>query len=252
MIPSLFVNQPLDTGGAVAYTMAADTVSFVLTGNATGLLYGRTVSAATGAFVLTGNAAGMSKGYGFPAVTAAFVLTGNAAGLTAQKKIAAATAAFVLTGNAVNMTKGLGFQATTASFALTGNSANLTAQRLMSAARGIFVLTGNPATLTPSSVPVVPDAYGGGGKRKRLKSYWDQPKWQEEAEEVVEAALAEVAAPVSIPALTQMVLAAPSIVAPPPRISEAERAALLRSVTHQILSDIRRLDAEETEFMLMH
>ena len=151
------------------YTLTTSTGSFVLTGNAAGLLAGRKLSAQAGAFVLTGNAAALVAARRLPAQTGAFVLTGNsanfllahlmsvqagafvltgnAAALNAARVLQAQAGAFVLTGNAVNLRIGHYLSAQTAAFSLTGNAVLFRAARKLVTAAGSFALTGNPVAL---------------------------------------------------------------------------------------------------------
>lgn len=138
----------LNSAGTTAYTMAAATGTFTLTGNAAGLAAQRNLTAAQATYTLTGNAAGLVHGYPMVAASGSFTLTGNAAALTAQRKLTAAQATFTETGNAAGLTVQRKITATQASFTLTGVAAWLTAQRKLTAAQASYVLTGVDVTLT--------------------------------------------------------------------------------------------------------
>jgi hypothetical protein len=140
-------------GGAVHYTLTAQTGAFALTGIDAVTRSDRRLIAVTGAFTLTGYAAALSKTGAFVllANTGVFTLTGINATLLAVHayKLTVSTGVFTLTGiNAVTR-KSFVLTALPGSFTLTGIAANLTAtivQRLTAQTRA-FLLTGYSANL---------------------------------------------------------------------------------------------------------
>lgn len=145
-----------DVTGGSPYTMTADSGSFTLTGNATGLQAGRKMVAASATYTLTGNASTLTVARKLAAATGSFTLTGNAAGLKAARKLVAASGAFTLTGNAATLTytpAGYTYtmSAAAGTFTLTGNATALQVARKMTAGTGGFTLTGNDVTFTHRS-----------------------------------------------------------------------------------------------------
>lgn len=138
------------------YTLTADTASFALTGNATGLTAQRVVTASAASYALTGVDAALTYtpigGYTLTADPASFTLTGNATGLTAQRTLTASQATFTLSGTATGLTAQRTLTASAASFTLTGTDTALTAQRLVTATAATFALTGIDVGLTYTPV----------------------------------------------------------------------------------------------------
>lgn len=131
-----------------AYSLAANAASFVLTGTAAALRYGRFIAASAGAFVLTGADAGLKAGRKLTASAASFVLTGADAGLKAGRKIAADAGAFALAGAAASFVRGRTMVADAGAFVLTGAAATLSRGSKMVADGAAFVLTGASAGLS--------------------------------------------------------------------------------------------------------
>ena len=138
--------------GGTAYTLAADSGAFTLTGTAASLLAGRKLTADAGSFTLTGTAANTLFGRKLTAEAASFALTGTDAALKAGRLLSAEAGAFTLTGTDATLTyEPAGSYTLTAdpgSFALTGGDVGLIAARALSAEAGSFSLTGSDATLT--------------------------------------------------------------------------------------------------------
>lgn len=108
-----------------AYTIAAASGSYALTGSAATLKSTRLMSAAAGAYALSGSAAALSKGQRMDAASGSYALTGSAAGLRATRTMAAAAG----------------------SYSLTGSAASLLAARRMAAESGVYTLSGGAASL---------------------------------------------------------------------------------------------------------
>lgn len=142
------------TGLRAGRKLTAQTGSFTLTGNAAALKFGHKLTAEVGSFTLTGNAAGLARGVSLAAAAGTFTLTGVAAGLKLDRRITANVGTFTLTGNVAGLLTGgdKEIAAELGEFALTGNAANLLATRRLTAAAGSFALTGNDILLPRSRV----------------------------------------------------------------------------------------------------
>ena len=121
---------PVAAGGDT-YTLTADSGSFALTGQATGLALNRVLSAASGSFALTGQAAGLAVNRTLSAASGSYSLTGQNATLTYTPT---STATYT-------------FAAASGSFAVSGQDVVLAYNRVLSAANGSYLLTGQNATL---------------------------------------------------------------------------------------------------------
>ena len=121
---------PVAAGGDT-YTLTADSGSFALTGQATGLALNRVLSAASGSFALTGQAAGLAVNRTLSAASGSYSLTGQNATLTYTPT---STATYTLA-------------AASGSFAVSGQDVVLAYNRVLSAANGSYLLTGQNATL---------------------------------------------------------------------------------------------------------
>lgn len=121
---------PVAAGGPT-YTLTADSGSFALTGQATGLALNRVLSAASGSFALTGQAAGLAVNRTLSAASGSYSLTGQNATLTYTPT---STATYTLA-------------AASGSFAVSGQDVVLAYNRVLSAANGSYLLTGQNATL---------------------------------------------------------------------------------------------------------
>lgn len=87
-----------------AYTMIADSGSYVLTGNAVNLNVGWLMPVGTGAFTLTGVNVNFGLGYGIVAEPASFALAGIDVALRSDIILPAGTGEFLLTGNDATLT----------------------------------------------------------------------------------------------------------------------------------------------------
>lgn len=134
-----------DSGGST-YTLEADSGSFALAGQATGLAADRTIAAAVGTVTETGIAAGLIVDRTIGASASTFTLTGIDAGLAAAREMAAAVGPFALTGIDAALTYDSGSDYTltceVGAFTETGVDASLQAARALSAAAGALMLSG--------------------------------------------------------------------------------------------------------------
>lgn len=108
-----------------AYTLAAESGSYALTGSAATLKAARMMAAASGAYALTGSAATLKRAFTMPAASGAYALTGSGADLRVTRNM----------------------NAEAGSYALTGSPAALRAARRLAAESGAYVLTGSPTDL---------------------------------------------------------------------------------------------------------
>ncbi len=129
-----------------AYSLTASAASFILTGAAAALSWGRKIAADAAAFVLTGANASLLAARKIAADAGAFTLTGASAGLLRGLRLAADATSFTLTGASAAFVYGRKIAAEAGSFALTGVNAGLTAARRIAADAGSFALTGAAVT----------------------------------------------------------------------------------------------------------
>ncbi len=150
---------PTAASGA-AYTLDADSGSFVLTGTDAGLLADRQIIAGSGSFTLTGTDATLQHGYTLDADSASFVLTGTDAALERTRVLTAESGTFTLTGTAAGLLADRTLSADSGSFSYTGAAAGLLADRLLGADSGAYTLTGADVSLeyTPNEGAYVLDA----------------------------------------------------------------------------------------------
>lgn len=138
------------TGAAGAYTLTADSASFVITGTAANLEVGHKLVAGGGSYVITGTAANLEYGREIAAASGSYVITGGAATLRATRLLSAASASFVITGTDASLEVGRKLSAASAAFLITGTDAGLRATRLLTAGSAAFLITGTDASLEPA------------------------------------------------------------------------------------------------------
>lgn len=164
-----------------AFTLNADSGSYGLTGQASGVRAGRQVSAVAGSYAITGQAAGVRAGRRLSAVAGAYVITGQAATLTygsaaggftltadpgvyavtgqaavlrSARKIAAVAGSYALTGQSAGVAVGRRLSALVGSYTITGQSATFRSTRTLTAAPGSYSVTGSAATFVWSGAVV--------------------------------------------------------------------------------------------------
>lgn len=150
--PPVLVRRPrrriwVAMGGGGNITLAADTGTFALSGQAASPLVARNVAADAGAFALAGQAASPLVSRAVAADTGAFALSGQQAGMVAARTVAADTGAFSLAGIDAGVIAGRRVAADSGGFAVGGQSADLAASRIIGADTGTFALDGIPAGL---------------------------------------------------------------------------------------------------------
>lgn len=118
--------------GVTQYTLSVDAGSYLLSGTAASLLYGRLVVASGGTYVLSGTTAGLLVGYWVDATAGTYLLSGTAAGL--------------LYGRVLSSSGGL--------YLLAGTDANFLRTYVLDPVSGLYLLTGTAATLTKAGAAV--------------------------------------------------------------------------------------------------
>jgi hypothetical protein len=136
--------------------LTASKGTFVVTGQAAGLVYARIMGASVGTFTDTGKAANLLTGRTLTSDVGAFALTGQDAGLIKATPgafmLTAAQGTFVLTGDAMTPLTDRKLPSDLGTFVLTGQTANLVnSARVLTTAQGSFSLTGQAANLVKSS-----------------------------------------------------------------------------------------------------
>jgi hypothetical protein len=143
-------------GSGPTYTLTADSASYALSGQATGLSFNRVITADTTSFSLNGQAVSLAFNRALTADSAAYTLAGQATGLAFNRVLVADSASYALTGQAVTLTytplSGPTYTLTadTQSYALTGQSVGLARGWTLSAESGSYSLTGQNVTLSYS------------------------------------------------------------------------------------------------------
>lgn len=112
----------LQTG---AFTLAAVSGSYVLTGSDAGLKSARMLAAASGTYALAGSVAALVHGLRLAANAGAHTLTGSVAGLIAARKLAAVSGSYLLTGSAAGLIAPKKLLAEGGSYILTGSAVDL-------------------------------------------------------------------------------------------------------------------------------
>jgi hypothetical protein len=138
-----------DIGGS--YSLAADTGSYSLSGQAAALSASRTITAAQGSYALTGQDANLLRGFPLAAVQGSYLLTGQAATLGLGRAISAAQGAYTLTGQPAALGAARQLTAGQGSYALAGQDASLVYTQAgaytLTASHGTYALTGQAAGL---------------------------------------------------------------------------------------------------------
>lgn len=143
---------PVAAGGDT-YTLTADSGSFALTGQSTGLAFNRVLASDSGSFALTGQAAALTFNRTLAADSGSFALAGQDATPTFSRVLSAASGSYALAGQGATLTytpiSGATYTlaAASGSFALAGQGAVLLQNRSLAADSGSFALTGQDATL---------------------------------------------------------------------------------------------------------
>lgn len=147
-----YIGYALETSGAT-YTLAFDSGTYTLTGQAVGLTAQRSLALNTGSYALTGNDVSLLFNRTLAIDTGSYALTGNDTSLLANRSLALDSGSYTVTGNAVDFvyTPISGPTYTllmdTGSYFVTGNTAALKANRLITTDTGVYTVTGNAVTL---------------------------------------------------------------------------------------------------------
>jgi hypothetical protein len=134
--------------GTTAYSITADSGTFTLTGQATGLLADRTIAAGQGSYTLTGQATGLLKGHTLTAGQGSYTLSGQSTGLLKNSTIAAGQGSVTLSGQSAGLLVGRKVAAEQGSYTLSGQDTGLKAGRKISLDEGTFAVSGQDVTLT--------------------------------------------------------------------------------------------------------
>ena len=140
-------------GGGPTYTLTADSASYTLTGQTTGLNFNRVLAADTQSYTLTGQTTGLAFNRTLAAASGSFALTGQDAGLAFNRVLSAANGSYALDGQDVTLTytpiSGATYTlgAASGSFALTGQDTGLAFNRVLTADTQSYSLSGDVAGL---------------------------------------------------------------------------------------------------------
>jgi len=128
--------------GPASYTLTANTGSFSLTGQSTGLFKSLRLEAQAASFALTGNAAGFVKGYSFTADSGVFAFNGINASFTRLLVAYIDCGQFSLTCRDINLHIGYSFSVDSQSFSIVGLQNNLLRSLYISSGTGSFSIVG--------------------------------------------------------------------------------------------------------------
>lgn len=135
-------------GGPAVLTLPADPGTYLLSGSAASLEYGREVAAVGGTYALTGTAASVERGYEVLAVGGTYALSGTAASLELTREVVAVGGTYSLSGTAASIERGYEVLAVGGTYSLSGTDASLERGYEVLAVGGIYALTGTPATFS--------------------------------------------------------------------------------------------------------
>lgn len=113
-----------------------------------GILTGYDITANTGSFTLSGQSSGLQVNRPRQSGTGSFSLSGVNAALLKTSKLYASVGAFALSGQAANLNLAKAIVTDTGVFSLTGFSTNLVATHTLQAGEGSYTLAGQNANLT--------------------------------------------------------------------------------------------------------
>jgi hypothetical protein len=156
-----------DAGG---YTLAADSGSYSLTGQAAALRATRELDGAAGSYTLTGQdatltytPAGGGGAFTLTADPGSYALTGVAAGLKTGRKVAGAAGSYGLSGQAASLRRSRNLVAAAGSYTLTGVAATFRQTYALDADAGAYVITGMNASLEYSNQGIWTPVSAAGG-----------------------------------------------------------------------------------------
>lgn len=130
-----------------AYTLAADSGSYAITGNAAAVRADRKLAANNGTYSMTGNAAALRRGFSLAALAGIYTVTGQIAALRATRVLGATPGTYTITGNTAILRRGLRLATVAGSYVITGGIATLRRGYSMAAIAGSYAITGSAAVL---------------------------------------------------------------------------------------------------------
>ena len=135
----------LELAGAGAFTLTADSGSFVETGTAAALRAARKINGDSGSYTLSGTAAALKVGRKVVASSDSFSVNGTAASLRATRLLAANLGNYSISGQAAGLGVGRKIVANAGSHLVTGQSAALVASRKLAANSANYSVVGTAA-----------------------------------------------------------------------------------------------------------
>lgn len=136
------IGSLITSATANAYTLAAASASYSISGTAVALKRGRDVPAASGSYAITGTALAMRHGFPLTAASGSYSLSGTAAALRRSSILVAAAGSYALTGTAVALKRALLLVAGAGGYAISGTAALLRRGYPLAAAAGAYALNG--------------------------------------------------------------------------------------------------------------
>lgn len=133
-----------------AYTLTADSGSYIVTGTAAGLKTDRKIAANTDAYAITGTAAGLFIGYKITADVGNYTYAGQDVTLSysgADKTLTADAGSYTLTGSDATLKQGHALVANAGSYTVSGTDAGLQIGYKIAAGADSYTLTGTAAGL---------------------------------------------------------------------------------------------------------
>jgi hypothetical protein len=141
-----------DVGAGGAYTLASADGTFVVSGQATGLLATRVLPSSTASYSLSGQIAALLAGKTLASEASSFALAGQTTGLLSGKLLAASAGSFTLNGQSATLTyvpnsAAYVLTAANGTFLFSGQAAQLITGRLLTSSAAAFTLVGQDAAL---------------------------------------------------------------------------------------------------------
>lgn len=161
----VFTHTPPTKAISFDLVSVQDTGSYVISGAAVGLRFGRRMSMAPGSYSLSGAAVALLASHYLSAVPGVYSITGTAVGLRFGHRLTIAPGSYSITGAAVSLRYGRMIRAVSGIYAITGAATQLLAGRRLVVGSGAYSQTGASVSLRfGHRINAVPGIYELDGK----------------------------------------------------------------------------------------
>ena len=143
--------------GGVAYTLACNSGSYVITGTAASLEIGYKLNCSSGSYIITGTATSLEIGYKLSCESDSYVITGTGTSLEIGRKVSANSGSYAITGTDVALRFGYTLTASPSSYVVTGTTTTFRYNKFLAAITGSYQITGINASLVYSAAPIEPE-----------------------------------------------------------------------------------------------